>query len=131
MGLLDGIASMLGGSGESNSPASAILQMLNTHPGGLSGLVGQFQQGGLGDVMSSWLSNGQNRPVSPDQLSSIFSSGQLAELANKLGTDHAGAISQLTQLLPGIIDQLSPEGSLPLGGNWMSAAAGILGGLMR
>jgi uncharacterized protein YidB (DUF937 family) len=81
--------------------------------------------------MSSWLSNGQNMPVSPGQLSSLFSSGQLSGLANQLGTDHSGAMSQLSQLLPGIIDQLSPQGSLPQGSNWLSTAAGILGGLMR
>jgi uncharacterized protein YidB (DUF937 family) len=129
MGLLDGVASMLGG-GES-SPVSAILQMLNNHPGGLPGLVSQFQQGGLGEVMNSWVSNGQNAPVSADQLSGIFSGGQLSDLASQLGTDPSGAMSHLTQLLPGIIDQLSANGSLPQGNNWMSAAAGMLGGLMK
>src|SRR5258707_13617934 len=101
MGLLDGVASMLGG-----GPVSSILQMLNNHPGGLSGLVSQFQQGGLGEVMSSWVSNGQNMPVSADQLSGIFSSGQLSNFASQLGTDASGNMSHLTQLLPGIIDPL-------------------------
>ena len=131
MGLLDGVASMLGGGGGSSNAVTAILQMLQQHPGGVGGLVSQFHQGGLGDVMSSWLSNGQNMPVSPDQLSNIFSSGQLSGLASQLGTDHAGAMSHLSQLLPGIVDQLSPQGSLPLENNWMAAAAGILGGLMK
>jgi len=131
MGLLDGVAGMLGGSDGSNNAVAAIVQMLQQHPGGLGGLVGQLQQGGMGDLVNSWLSSGQNLPVSGGQLSDIFSHGQLSDLANQLGTDHAGALSQLSQLLPGIIDQLSPQGSLPPEHNWMSAAAGILGGLMN
>ena len=105
--------------------------MLNSHPGGLGGLVSSFQQGGLGDVMNSWLSNGPNPPVSAGQLSSIFSSGQLSNLASALGTDQNGALSQLSQHLPGIIDKLSPNGTLPAGNNWMATAAGMLGGLMK
>jgi len=131
MGLLDGVAGMLGGSDGSNNAVAAIVQMLQQHPCGLGGLVGQLQQGGMGDLVNSWLSSGQNLPVSGGQLSDIFSHGQLSDLANQLGTDHAGALSQLSQLLPGIIDQLSPQGSLPPEHSWMSAAAGILGGLMN
>ena len=131
MGLLDSVAGMMGGGGNSGSPVGAILGMLNDHPGGLAGLASQFQQGGLGNLMSSWLGNGQNMPVSADQLSSVFSSGQLSNLASQLGTDQSGALSHLTQLLPGVIDKLSPNGSLPQGNNWMSTAAGLLGGLMN
>jgi uncharacterized protein YidB (DUF937 family) len=130
MGLLDSVTSMMGSGGNSNA-IGAVLEMLNGHQGGLGGLVGQFAQNGMGDIMNSWLGQGQNLPVSPDQLQKIFTSGQLSGLAQKMGVDPSQVTGQLSGLLPNIIDKLSPQGTLPQGNDWMSMAAGVLSSLMK
>src|SRR5690349_454369 len=76
MDLFKMASGMLGGR-QADGPVGAIIGMLAQHPGGLSGLVSQFQNGGLGDLVNSWVSTGQNLPVSPGQLSGMFNSDQL------------------------------------------------------
>lgn len=121
---------MLGGR-QADGPIGAIIGMLAQHPGGLSGLVSQLQQSGLGDIVNSWVSTGQNQPVSPGQLSGMFNSDQLGQLAQTLGTDQEGALGHLSQLLPQVVDKLSPQGTLPADSDWMSQAGGLLGGLLK
>ena len=68
MGLLDEVLSMAGSSGAQQTQhataLSAILSYINSpQVGGIAGLQQMFQQGGLGNLMSSWLGNGQNLPT--------------------------------------------------------------------
>lgn len=86
MGLFDDMAgkavsSALGSS--SNPLAHQLLQMINDHPGGLSGLVQNFQQKGLGDLVNSWVGTGQNLSISADQVHSVLGSGVVQQLAAK------------------------------------------------
>ena len=72
MGLLDGLenqvlGNMMGG-GNSNPLVAGILQMIQSQPGGLQGLVQTFHDKGLGGIASSWVSTGQNQPISADQI---------------------------------------------------------------
>ncbi len=70
----------------------------------------RLQQGGLGAVVGSWLGKGTNKPVNASQLHNAFSDGELKTLANKLGTNTKGAVSQLQSALPLLIDKASPDG---------------------
>jgi uncharacterized protein YidB (DUF937 family) len=100
--------------------------------GGLQGLMGLFQQGGLGDVIGSWVGKGQNSPISGDQLMQVLGSGQMGQIASQLGLSHGDAASQLAQVLPGLIDQLTPHGQAPAQG--LGGAEDIMkmiGGLMQ
>ena len=100
--------------------------------GGLSGLVEKFQQAGLGDVVGSWIGTGQNQPISGDQLTSVLGSGPLAGLAEKLGMSPEDAASQLSNVLPGLVDKLTPAGELPQGGAGNAGdLMGMLGGLLK
>lgn len=81
--------------------------------GPLGGLAEQFQQAGLGDVLGSWIGTGQNRPVSADQLGQVFGQDQLSELGAKLGMGGGDLASELSQILPGLVDQMTPQGQLP------------------
>ena len=72
-------------SSSSNPLASCVVQMINTQPGGLSGLIQRFREKGLGDLVSSWVGTGQNLPVSTDQLQHALGSEQVKELAAKAG----------------------------------------------
>ncbi|MGA6995713.1 MAG: YidB family protein [Pseudolabrys sp.] len=89
------------------SPPSPDLQA------GLGGLLNQFQQNGLGDVMKSWISPGQNQPVSPNQLSSALGPQIIQILAQKTGLSEQEITSHLSQILPNVVDQLTPNGRLP------------------
>jgi uncharacterized protein YidB (DUF937 family) len=100
--------------GSSTNPlVSTVMQMINNQPGGLSGLVQQFHDKGLGGLVSSWVSTGQNLPISADQLQHVLGSEQVKELAARAGISPEAASSHLTQLLPMLIDKLTPNGQLP------------------
>ena len=97
----------------SNPLASSIMQMINNQPGGLSGLLQQFHDKGLGSLVSSWVSTGQNLPISADQIQHVLGSEQVKELAAKAGIAPDAASSHLAQLLPMLIDKLTPNGQVP------------------
>ena len=100
--------------------------------GGLGGLVAKFQQAGLGDVVGSWIGSGQNQPVSGDQLTDVLGSDAMSGLAQKLGISPDAAAGQLSKLLPGLIDQLTPQGQAPAGGLGNSGdLMGMLGSLLK
>jgi uncharacterized protein YidB (DUF937 family) len=85
--------------------------------GGLGGLIGALTQGGLGNAASSWVGTGQNMPVSAEQLQSALGGddggGLLAQLAQQAGMSHGEAADGLSQILPGLIDKLTPDGEVP------------------
>jgi uncharacterized protein YidB (DUF937 family) len=97
----------------------------------LGGLLEQFQRGGLGDVASSWVSTGQNMPISADQLTNVLGSDVIGQLARSAGMDQGAAAGQLSQILPQLIDGLTPNGQLPQQGTDLgSMLPQILGGLL-
>jgi len=147
MGLLD---SMLGsvvsqalGGGQGGGGQAALIQAVigmlmggnnqggGAAAGGLGGLLEQFQRGGLGDVASSWVSTGQNLPISADQLTNVLGSDVIGQLARSAGMDQGSAAGALTQLLPQLIDGLTPNGQLPQQGTDLGGMLPqILGGLL-
>jgi uncharacterized protein YidB (DUF937 family) len=119
MGLLDNIGGVLKGvlgqdaGGAMPGLISAALAKSNL--GDLNGIVAQLQQGGLGSQVASWLGSGSNLPVSADQLRSALGSQQVRELAGHLGLPVDEALNVLSAHLPGLVDQASPNGTLPSG----------------
>jgi uncharacterized protein YidB (DUF937 family) len=81
--------------------------------GGLGGLLNRFQQNGLGDVMDSWIGPGQNKPVAPGQLKSALGPDILKSLAQQTGLSQAELAEKLSQVLPGVVDKLTPAGRMP------------------
>jgi uncharacterized protein YidB (DUF937 family) len=136
MGLLDSVLGMaqqaLSGQategGASPDLLQAALGLLNSDApgGGIGGLVQAFQQGGLGNVVQSWVGTGQNLPISAEQLQSVLGGegGPLAQIAGKLGMNPADVAGPLSQLLPQLIDTATPNGQLPQGGG-LGALAGL------
>jgi uncharacterized protein YidB (DUF937 family) len=84
--------------------------------GGLADLMARFQQQGMGDVIGSWVSTGQNLPISPDQLGQVLGGDTLGRIASQLGLSPGEVSGQLSQLLPEVVDRLTPHGSVPAGG---------------
>jgi uncharacterized protein YidB (DUF937 family) len=81
--------------------------------GGLGGLLRQFESAGLGDQARSWVSPGQNQPLSPDALGRVFGADGLAAIARQAGLSERDTTTGLAQLLPEIIDRATPQGQVP------------------
>jgi uncharacterized protein YidB (DUF937 family) len=93
--------------------------------GGLTALLGHLQRGGLGEAVGSWVSTGDNQPVTGEQLQSVLPADVLAHLAAKAGIDSAQVSHGLARVLPSIVDQLSPSGALPSESGLQSALRGL------
>jgi len=81
--------------------------------GGLGGLLNKLQQGGLGNVTNSWVGSGQNQPVSPSQLGSALGPNIVKTISQMSGIPEEELTKQLSQVLPGVVDKLTPNGRLP------------------
>lgn len=144
MGLFDNVIGALGananGMAAQADPLQALVGMLG-QGGVLGGLVQQLQRGGLGDAVASWISTGPNQPVSADMLGQALNGDAVAGFARQLGVNPQDALGTLAQLLPQLVDRLTPDGQLPqgdlgamlgrLGGSGMGDLAGMLGGLLN
>ena len=128
MDILNTIQSALGGGNKKDDLMSSVMGLLGGQ-GGLDKMIGQFASKGLGDVIGSWVSTGKNLPISGDQLQSVLGKDTINNLASKLGMDKGALTSQLTNLLPNVVDKLTPDGKVPEG-DIMSKGMDILGGLL-
>ena len=95
--------------------------------GGLGGLVSKMSQAGLGDVVGSWVGTGQNLPVQPDQLGAALGQDTISSMAGQLGMNNNDLLGQLSQMLPQVVDKLTPQGQVPQG-DLSSILGGLLGG---
>lgn len=118
MGFLDDVLGKVkeaAGGGEHSALVNELLGLLSggNESGGLQGVIQSFKDKGLGDIMSSWIGTGQNLPVSEDQLKNGLGADLIGQLASKIGVSPDVATSKLTEILPGIVDKLTPEGTVP------------------
>jgi len=130
MGILDTINSAIGGGkveGQ-NDLMSTVMNLVGGQQGGLNRLISEFKSKGLGDVISSWVGTGNNLPISSDQIQNILGSDQVKNIASKLGIDANSVTSQLSNLLPQVIDKLTPDGKVPEG-DLMSKGMDLFDGL--
>ncbi|HGO5855852.1 TPA: YidB family protein [Mannheimia haemolytica] len=125
-------------SGNNQSTATQLIQNLLSSQGGIEGLIAKFQQGGLDDVLRTWISSDEdNAPVSGEQISDIFGQDNIQNVAQEAGVDAADASDLLAQFLPKIVDTLTPNGNVEDLKNFdandllAQAAKGILGNLFK
>jgi uncharacterized protein YidB (DUF937 family) len=115
MGILDGLLENVLGIGAQQSQGSMLQvapQVLEQN-GGLPGILSKFEHGGMADHVGSWVGTGANMPISGAQLQEILGSGSIGEIAQRLGMSHGDASSGLAQVLPNLIDKLTPTGQIP------------------
>lgn len=121
MGLLDSIlgaaAGQLGGQAAGANPILKLaLQLIQNQQGGVQGLINQFTQAGLGQQAQSWVGTGANMSLSPDDLLRTLGGGGggggLQQMASQLGLNQNEAAGGLAQLLPELINQLTPNGKI-------------------
>ncbi len=141
MGLLDSLlGAALGGTqtaGAAGGPnwvglVTGLLANGTAH-GGMAGVLQQLEASGLGDQVKSWVGTGANLPVSGDQITSALggAGGLLGQIAQAAGVSHGEAGNVLAQMLPDVINHLTPGGQVPAGGAGGAAdLMGMLGGLL-
>jgi uncharacterized protein YidB (DUF937 family) len=118
MGLMDQMGQVVGGllsgQGGQNPLLQAVTSLLgnNSNLGGLAGLVQAFQKNGLGEIVNSWVSTGQTMSVSPQQIEQGLGSDLLKQLASTAGLSPQDTSSQLSNLLPNLVDKLTPNGKI-------------------
>jgi uncharacterized protein YidB (DUF937 family) len=115
MGILDSLESsgILGQLGAAVLPA-VLSEVLGTgNQGGLNAIVAKLQQAGFGNQVSSWLGNGQNLPITADQIKQVLGSDVVRQLAAKYNIPVDQITEVLAHQLPVAVDQASPNGKLP------------------
>ena len=118
MALLDSIIGGLLGGGQQSSPMASVLSGLlggggaSGGLGGLSGIIGRMEQAGLGNVAQSWVGNGPNQSVSPQELQRVFRPEELNQMSQQSGVPQGDLLGQLAQFLPHAVDRMTPNGHL-------------------
>lgn len=120
MGLLDGLmGSLMGAQQQSgNNPLLQMALQILSNRGdvgggaGMGGLINAFQNAGLGEQLKSWIGTGANMPISADQLSAALGPDKIRDIANQLGVSQGEVSGGLADMLPQLIDKLSPNGQL-------------------
>ena len=113
MGLLDQVLGAMGGQGSDPAQHGSLVDLaagVLQGQGGLTGVLDKFRSAGLGQQADSWVSTGQNMPVSGDQMSSVLGQGTIERASQKLGLPPGAAAAALATLLPMVIDHLTPNG---------------------
>ncbi len=135
MSILETILGAVGGGksavADPQHPLVGALSSLLEQNGGINGLMSKFSQGGLGEVFSSWVGMQGNQPISAGQIQSVLGSGQIQELAAKLGIDPGQASTLLAEHLPKIVDKLTPTGQVDPTADHQSALLAMLPALLQ
>src|SRR5580692_9797106 len=108
MGLFDKILGGVFGAG-----AMAVLNKYIEQQGGLQNIASQFEKNGFGDTLKSWISQGQNLPITADQIRQALGSDKVKDLAAKMGLPADKIADLLAQHLPQAVDKATPDGKLP------------------
>lgn len=121
-GLLGGLGGLLGGAGGAQGGFADLAGRLGglfggasaggTLSSGLSNLINDLQRGGVGQAQS-WVGSGPNQPVAPDQLGAALGNDTVDALSRQTGMSPSDLLSALSQHLPDVVDQLTPQGRLP------------------
>jgi uncharacterized protein YidB (DUF937 family) len=137
MSIFDTLASSFGekpeGSTDGSGPGGLIgaaVEFVNNQPGGLQGLIQRFHQEGAGEIVESWIGNGENKEIDPQTLHNVLGSGPVSELAAKAGMSSEQLTGLLSMVLPGVVNNATPNGELPADGKLdASHVTSSLGGL--
>jgi uncharacterized protein YidB (DUF937 family) len=122
MGIFDDLVGKVAGAAQGSQGQQGVLVegviglLTNKETGGLDGLMQTFKQKGLGDVISSWVGTGNNAAITPEQVQEVLGGDVIKQLAEKSGVSVDAAKAQLVELLPSLIDKVTPGGEIPEGG---------------
>lgn len=136
MGLLDSLVqtalqSALGGSSQDQTAnvVKSVVGMLTSNSGGLNDLVGKLAQSGLADVANSWVGKGENKPISAAQLVEALGQDKVNALAQEAGIPQEKGAEVLSQVIPNVVNEMTPDGEIPEPHQWGALSKIILGGI--
>jgi uncharacterized protein YidB (DUF937 family) len=112
MSIFGNLGGMVSGFVEQHGGAEAVAQNALQQAGGLQGIVGKLQSAGYGDQVQSWLGAGPNQPVTAEGIAQAVGHGKLGEIAQGYGVSPDQLSGLLAHVLPGLVDRLSPNGTL-------------------
>jgi uncharacterized protein YidB (DUF937 family) len=92
---------------------ASVINNLIAEQGGVGGLVAKFQHGGLGEIAQSWVGTGPNAPVSAAQVQNVLGPDLVQQLAAKTGMSPQDLAHKLAEVLPDVVDKLTPAGVVP------------------
>ena len=127
MGLLDSIMGMLG-KGGGKDVMSQLATMLTGKGGdgmGLSRLLDQFKGAGMGDKAESWVGNGENQSLDPDEVEKAIGSERLAKMSKQTGESVGALKTDLSKMIPDAVNKLTPDGKMPSPGDLMNMVKGL------
>jgi uncharacterized protein YidB (DUF937 family) len=110
--LLASLTGQSSGAQQGNALLDLVTALIQNQPGGLAGLLQQFTAAGLGREASSWVSTGQNMPISAEQIAQVLGQGNVRTMGQKFNLSEDSASSGLASLLPAVIDHLTPQGQV-------------------
>ena len=130
MGLFDNLlGSLLGGlNNNQQSGLMSAVSGLVTSSGGIGGLMQKFSGHGLGDLVKGWVSTGPNPPATAQNIEQVFGADQLQQIASQTGLDPSQISGHIAQILPQLVDKLTPNGQAVDGSGLQSGLASLLQG---
>jgi uncharacterized protein YidB (DUF937 family) len=100
--------------GEDAGAAGHVMAMINSPEiGGVSGLVQKFHENGLGEMANSWVANGDNQAAAAEHIEEVLGQDRVAEVAARMGMSPDDAKAKLAQLLPQVVNHMTPNGQVP------------------
>lgn len=108
--------------------AGLVNYIVSPENGGFSGFAERFRTAGLGDMLNSWITSGDNTPISNEQLESGIGEDNIAAISADAGVDRGVGTSALAAMLPHLVDRLTPDGEMPDNASLMSRVGGFLSG---
>jgi uncharacterized protein YidB (DUF937 family) len=112
MALSDSIGKLFGKGGLNMDNVNALLEQF----GGIDGIMSKLQESGLGDQLNSWIGNGENKAVTPDQIKEALGGADLDQVAAKTGLDVDELANRVADKMPDAINAVTPDGKVPEGG---------------
>ena len=131
--LISEVAGKFGLGDKAGGLLAGLLSLItSSDSGGITGFISKFTGAGLGDVVSSWISRGENTALTTDQLSRVLGTDAINSIAEKAGVSTAAAAPALAYMLPKVVDGLTPDSVVPTSlpdtiMSYISGLSGLLG----
>jgi uncharacterized protein YidB (DUF937 family) len=125
---IEDILTKLGGQGGEAGGLASIMKLFGGNAKGGSGVQGMMSQltsNGLGQQLQSWIGQGKNQPVTGEQIRQVADPAMLSQLAEQAHISPEEASNHVAQVLPEMMDKVTPEGQPP-SGDLMSQGLGKL-----
>lgn len=91
--------------------ADALKGLIANSDGGLdlAAIVGSLSKNGLGEIVGSWLGQGENKAIAPDEVAVLLGEDKVDAFARELGLDHESAKKALSEALPEVVDKATSD----------------------